>query len=362
MTPQEPVRHARSSTPAVALVAVVMLLGIIGGFWLSRKGHAPVATTVASTPGVLATPSPMALPGAQHASLSAPSTNVVWILVADRYLYRSTDRSATWQQRPLPPSSWPSPGAEISFVSDHEGWLKTGETPPTYPYCSAERIAIWHTIDAGSTWQQLVKQGSLAIPATSSSPYGIQGLRCKQRLSFADSNVGVLGTDDPNRAPIIYRTADGGQNWTPSDTLPDPPGFREAGGFTMRIGSIRSFGSTFVLTASDMVSVEYVFQSTDRGATWKYVSGNSETPLTTLVTPSTWIRLYPGDRQSAESFDAGNTWNIVSSDYPGSDYPGPVFADSLVGYANVGAGLLKTADGGFHWVPIVTPWTAKSTP
>jgi hypothetical protein len=336
-----------------------MVLGIIGGFWVSRQGHPPMATTLASTPGVLATPSPMPLPGAQHASLSAPSTNVVWVLVADQYLYRSTDRAATWQQRPLPPTSWPSPGAEISFVSDHEGWLKTGQTPPTYAYCSAEQIALWHTVDAGSTWQLLVKQGSLAVPPIT-SPNGIQSLRCKQRLSFADSNIGVLGTYDPNRAPIIYRTADGGLTWTPSDTLPDPPGFREAGGLTMRIGSVRSFGSTFVLTASDTVSVEYVFQSTDRGATWKYLSANSETPPTTLLTQSTWLRLYPG--QSAESFDAGNTWNMVSSDFPGSDYPGPVFADSLVGYANVGARILQTADGGSHWVQIAAPWTAKSTP
>jgi photosystem II stability/assembly factor-like uncharacterized protein len=365
VTPHERGPRTVHSTLSVAMLAVaVVVFALIAVLLLTRQAprSAPPIAKAPSTPGVLATPTPLTLPGAQHADVSAPSTNVVWVLVADRYLYRSIDRGETWVQSPLPPSRDPFSLPEISFVNDHEGWLKTGSVPVTFAYCSAERIAVWHTTNAGATWQMVVKQGSLdAAPATTPPSSGIQDPRCKVRLSFADSNRGFLGTWDSTRVPVIYSTKDGGQTWKVSDTLPDPPGFREAGGSTFQLESVRAFGSTLLASAYDGLGVEYVFKSTDGGVTWIYSSASS-LPHMTFVTASTWLHLFPGNGQSAETTDGGATWRVIPSDYPGSDYPGPVFADSSVGYANVGAGILRTVDGGRHWVTVDTPWTtAKPT-
>lgn len=370
-------RPSSNFLPAIAAVAaIVLVFATVGVLLLARQSRnqpppvagttpsaSPIATpspdsspTPAPTPtpvaGVVAgvlvkPPHPIALPAT--AQLSAPSTSVVWALMVDQYLYRSGDRGATWHQKPLPPnfmSGFPRP--EISFVSDQEGWLSTGGSPETQ--CNAEVVQIWHTTDAGSTWQSLGTKG-------------VSDSQCKGELSFVDSARGFLDGFDPNRPPVIYHTSDGGRTWAAGKALPDPPGFSsQGGGFTLQPGRVSAFGSTLLVSASMNNSagdVEYIFRSTDGGATWKYLAtAKDPNNQVDFVSALRWVELIaPG--QSTETTDAGASWHRYASDYSqaapiAADF---VFADSQVGYGTVRGEISRTVDGGLHWVQVKSPGT-----
>jgi photosystem II stability/assembly factor-like uncharacterized protein len=313
----------------------------------SRTPLTPQATPAAQpVAGVLVKPpKPIQMPS--MAELSAPSASVVWTIVDARYLYRSVDRGATWEQRPVPaPSQYFPP--EISFISDTEGWYSVSGEPSGD--CASEAIAIWHTTDAGLTWQPLGSNG-------------IAGAQCKQGLSFVDSNRGFLDAWDPNHPGVIYRTTDGGRTWAASSPLPNPPGAKTTciDCIATRSAIVRAFGSTLLVPAEQESGpgFEYVLRSNDGGATWvpaasaPDVGGN-----VTLVTAYRWLKLI-GPDQSIETTNGGSSWHRYASDY---SQAAPVaadfdFADSMVGYGTVRGQIYRTVDGGLHWTTIHTPGT-----
>jgi photosystem II stability/assembly factor-like uncharacterized protein len=342
-------RPVARTTPTIALVAAACLaIAMIGVLMLSRLSPQVTHGGPATTPGAKTTPSPIVLP--TYVQLSAPSGNVVWALVDYQHLWRSNDRGVTWEDMPLPglPSGYPRP--EITFVSDKEGWFTPGGSPETQ--CNGENIQIFHTTDAFATSQTI----------------GLKGIaysQCKGHPSFIDSNRGFLDAYDPNRAPVIYRTTDGGKTWAGSRPLADPPGFKTAGaGFNLQPGIVRAFGSTLLLPVSGLQepggSAEYVFQSTDGGATWTYLGrGKDPNNPIVFVTASRWLQLI-GPGQSFETKDSGLSWHLYPSDYSQAA-PVPadfVFADSSVGYGSVRGSITRTEDGGLHWTPIHTPGTS----
>jgi len=153
---------------------------------------------------------------------------------------------------------------EMSFVSGQEGWVtKGGLRPGSNGPCDAYPAWVWQTADAGATWRML--------PDT-----GIPDSRCKSGLSFVDSSHGFLGAWDPSHAPVIYRTSDGGQSWSASAPLPEPPAFKTVcvGCIGMQTGPVRAFGSTLLVSAwqPSGPSTQFVFRSTDGGATWDYAA------------------------------------------------------------------------------------------
>jgi photosystem II stability/assembly factor-like uncharacterized protein len=280
--------------------------------------------------------------------LSVSSNNAIWVLVDNHVLYRSTNRGTTWEQRPIPPGNFPRP--DISFVDDQQGWLATGGVPETQ--CNGAGTTVWHTVDGGKTWDQVVSVGP-----------GAMGYRqCKEGLSFVDPMHGFLGASDPNSRPTIYRTADGGYTWTAS-TLPDPPGFvTQAGGFTLNPGLVKAFGRMLLLSAWGMQDggpreTQYVFRSVDGGATWiPLVTVGQELNNIAFVTEWRWLRI-SNDGSALETTDAGKTWHAYSTNY--EDAAGVssvfVFGDSLIGYGTVRGGIRRTVDGGQHWSLIKTP-------
>lgn len=305
----------------------------------------PVATS--SAPGILVSPSPPITRPAE-AMLSAPSSNVVWVLVDNHVLYRSTNRGTTWEQRPIPPGNFPRP--DISFIDDQQGWLATGGVPETQ--CNGAGTTVWHTSDGGKTWEQVVS----VVP-------GASGYRqCKEGLSFVDPMHGFLGAADPNSRPTIYSTSDGGLTWA-ATTLDDPPGYVTLGaGDTLTPGLVKAFGTTLLMPAwgmqpSAQTEIEYIFRSLDRGATWTYLATTGPgIDSVTLVTESRWLKI-SNDGSALETTDAGKTWHSYRSDY--QDAAGVasafVFGDPLVGYGTVRGGIRRTIDGGAHWVSITTP-------
>jgi photosystem II stability/assembly factor-like uncharacterized protein len=337
---------------AIAMVAVVAItLGTVGVLLLSRNARHISHQGLASASRLASpAPSPTYIPMPSTAQLIAPSSSVVWALVAHSALFRSTDKGATWEEHSLPLQSAYSP--VLTFINDQEGWgLTMGESQ-----CN-DAGTIWHTTDGGSTWNNF----ALVAPKQHTDS-GIAYTQCKEHIYFIDSNHGFVTAWDDNHRPTIYRTGDGGKTWSGS-TLPDPPDFKTSpGGFTLRAATFKRFGSTLYVEAYGP-GRQYLFRSTDGGATWLWLTKVPSIYIA-MVTESRWLQLvWPG--QSMESTNSGQQWHPYESDFH-TDTPvgGPqiLFADSQVGYAEGRGALQRTLDGGLHWERIATPGTTLPAP
>ncbi len=310
----------------------------------TASGATPTLRTSASpTPGAGASGTPIPMP--TSARVAAAGDGVVWMLVAETRLFRSTDRGATWSERSRPPG-----GAqlEIAFVSERDGWAAQIGSPATQ--CQSQRVTVWRTSDGASTWQKL-------------DTTGVADAQCKERLAFVDTQHGFLDAYDPNSPPVIYRTADGGRTWAASARLPDPPGFISAqAGFTLRPGAVADFGGVLLLSAvgmSNRTEQRYVFRSVDGGATWTFVTSAPDARNELVfLTETRWLQITPPDA-SRETTDGGRSWHPFTTDYRQAAPVAPqiAFGDASTGYATVRGGLQRTTDGGAHWTPLRTPGT-----
>jgi len=312
---------------------------------------APVTATPSSTPTPRdATPSPAVpssaspIPLPNSAVLAAAGSGVVWMLVSFDHLFRSLDRGSTWIERSLP-SGRTSGG--IAFVDDRDGWLL--ERAPSSAQCQTQATTLWRTRDGAASWQKL-------------DAVGLTPAQCKSAVAFVDADHGYVSTWDDVGAPKIYRTVDGGQSWTPSSPLADPPGFVTGpGGKTLRPGTVADFGSALYADAIGFndASRFYVYRSTDRGATWSFASAAPVQGVgVTFVTPTRWIQVIT-PTASQETTNAGASWHAFASDYQQAAPVAPqiVFGDARTGYATVRAGLSRTTDGGAQWTALKTPGT-----
>jgi photosystem II stability/assembly factor-like uncharacterized protein len=291
--------------------------------------------------------------------LSVPSRDVVWAYVGGNLLFRSIDRGSTWEKRSAPPSN-PMERLSIvgfSFVDAQEGWSLMGSTRDAQ--CTGTKI--WHTKDGGATWQEVaVETWTPSYPPDSTK----RDSECREGLSFIDPLHGFVAASVPGIQTSMYRTIDGGKNWSGSP-LPDPPDFKTGSGFSLRAGLVKRFGSTLYVVASGLQggdARQYMFRSTDGGASWSWMTKIPPRNIV-MVTESRWLRLLvPG--QSMESINSGQQWHPYQSDFnTTTSVGGPqVFADSQVGYAEERGVAHRTADGGAHWERITNPGSGWSPP
>lgn len=294
-------------------------------------------------------PSPSSgIPMPTDAQLSAPSSNVVWALVAGQYLFRSSDQGRTWEQRNWAPYRGGGGPAVISFTDETNGWALFPGVPSTQ--CQQAGAQLWRTSDGAATWQPITY-----IDDASATPNGIAFDQCKEYMAFLDATHGFVAAHDTAHKPSVYRTSDGGATWVAS-TVPDPPGFvTSGGGNALRVVSIRGFGATAMLSAAGGDNL-YVFSSSDGGKTWTYIATVSDPSRVDLsiLAYNHWLIIQGG----LETTDAGKTWHAFATDY--SDAAGVastlVFADEKVGYGTVRGGVHSTIDGGAHWDLIKTSW------
>lgn len=165
-----------------ALMAVVLVLGLACG---APRPQAPAATAEPSS-----SPTPIFLPTTLR--LSAPSTDIVWALVAGTLLFESTDRGDTWQQRPLAEST----SAGLTFADD-----RANASPGAPIRVTATRWLVYgqpwqESTDAGRSWHPFASDYVTAAPVAPT-------------VVFADARVGYATVRGD-----LQRTEDGGVHWT----------------------------------------------------------------------------------------------------------------------------------------------------
>lgn len=285
------------------------------------------------------------VPMPNTAVLSAPSTAVVWALVANNELFRSTDKGRTWTQRLLPVAAGSTEAVLPTFVDDMTGFVLLPSLSDA-PGCGDQKAELWETPDGAATWHVVATAGEGQV-----WPQGLPFADCKDAMHFADSKHGWLATGSAVSAVRIWRTTDGGVTWQLA-ALNDPR-LIAIGGLPLRASALTSFGSTVLAFVAP-----YVFRSTDGGASWAYAAEVPSTSMTVgFVTTTRWIELVSPD-QSIETTDAGSSWHTSTIDYaqPEPSSPQIVFADANVGYATVRSEVQQTMDGGVHWEMIKTSW------
>jgi photosystem II stability/assembly factor-like uncharacterized protein len=354
-------------------------------------------------------------PAQENVWTSHGPTDVGWVndlAIADSVAYaatlngvfRSDDRGASWQQSGLT-GLWifqvaARPGAALVFAlasgtplgnfyasrDSGETWARVPEPEfvtvvgidperlSTVYAGSAGDSAIWKSTDAGATWHRV-----WAIPENS-SPLA---------LAFNSNAIYLLTYDH------LYKSVDGGVTWTdvrPPGAAPNSIAAGAAAGIVYAAGSggfcqsadsattwtcsttLTSYYESRILEVSGdspsnprilVSSIEGVFLSRDRGATWTRVAGGLESArLPALASDASGSLVLVGtDTQVFRSEDRGDSWTPsraglksvwISALALDPHDPSTVWAGGLGNYGS-GPGLFRSMNSGFSWSPAGGP-------
>ncbi|MDX2136419.1 MAG: YCF48-related protein [Saprospiraceae bacterium] len=259
------------------------------------------------------------------------------------YVFRTTNGGQSWSADTVPLGAAPFI-ANICGIDGQTAWLTGYDFAILY-------MQLLQTTDGGKTWTEKLLDG-----------FKIPGWSYINNVYFWDAQNGIVCGDpaplDPDTVPFyeIYRTSDGGQNWTrvPKSALAAPlPGDFGLGNCYAAVGDHFWFG-----TVQGML-----YHSPDRGATWQtYTTGMPSTGILSFADSLNGIcGNNLGGRESIvwRTVDGGKTWKDVSpaGDYnlssaaiiPGSRYFLVTTMDSI---ADGPFRTLISKDGGNTWQQI----------
>lgn len=232
----------------------------------------------------------------------------------------TTDGGRTWH--------WTMPrgccGA-VSFLNPEHGWFLGPRK-------------VMETTDGGAKWKAIARE-----PFTGGMP------------TFVDSErgVAVVGKGE------LYRTRDGGRRWSRA-RLP---------GHASALPNVTAFGQRLVVPAEVVGpprSRLVVYVSDDGGATWRGrpaagwvpLVGDADAQEFSAASPTIWYATRW--HELAVTRNAGRTWTPVKvADFPARWTMSAIdFTSPLVGWAVFQRAsppdrsvLMRTTDGGVHWVP-----------
>ncbi len=292
-------------------------------------------------------------------------------------MQRSNDGGQTWETAGNAFEYDGDPGTHLWYDGTPHPWefkriwhLEPSLTDADTVYAGAEDAALFRSVDAGQTWQELPGLRSCSGPQWAPGAGGM----CLHTI--------LLDPSDPERIYIAissagaFRTEDGGATFKPinkglkSEYIPDPDA--EVGHCVHRIAMHPSRPKTLF-----MQKHWDVMRSDDGGDSWFEVSGNLPTdfgfpidvhahePDTIYVVPiKSDSEHFPldGKLRVYRSRTGGNEWEPLTDGLPQSNCYVNVLRDAMavdqldscgVYFGTTGGQVYASADGGDHWTAIV---------
>jgi photosystem II stability/assembly factor-like uncharacterized protein len=292
-------------------------------------------------------------------------------------MQRSDDGGTTWEPIGNKFEYATVPGTHQWYDGTPHPWefkrvwhIEPSLTDQDTVYAGVEDAALFRTVDAGKSWQEM--PGLREHGSGSRWQPGAGGL-CLHTI--------VLDPSNPQRMFIAisaagaFRTDDGGNSWTPinqglrSPHIPDPTA--EVGHCVHRIAMHRSRPQTLF-----MQKHWDVMRTDDAGDSWREVSGNLPTdfgfpidvhahePETIYVVPiKSDSEHYPPDGKLRvyRSRSGGNEWEALTNGLPQRDCYVNVLRDAMavdsldscgVYFGTTGGQVYASPDGGDHWSAI----------
>ncbi len=288
-------------------------------------------------------------------SLSAVDENIVWAVawnpsLAAAYDFTVTlDGGSVWNAGTLPDLGAYYPG-QIHAMDGQTAWALMISTP------QQDHIKILKTTDGGANWQDQPGEFNTAGFA----------FAC---VHFFNANEGIgfgsPGTGDPAVDSLrIYRTVNGGDNWTriPANTLPAPAA--DEGQWVFGDNRYEARGDTLWFCTR----AGRVFRTTDKGAIWQAFStgltGSVSFPGAASIAFENSLRgivtSYSPSRV-ARTDDGGETWTslTIPTSPPAGDIeyvPGTASTYFVnkghLNTSNTTSAYLVTHDSGDTWEPV----------
>lgn len=215
-----------------------------------------------------------------------------WVAMDSLVFTKTSDGGETWTGGTIPMGEEPY-ASNICPINADTAWA-TGVDIDYVSY-------IMRTGDGGQTWQRQFEDGF----STASSYINF--------VHFWDAQNGIAIGDpaesdnDPEPFFEIYKTSDGGQNWTRVGSDQIPAMLPDEFGFG---GNYCTFGDHIWFSTFDFVTYNWlrIFHSTDRGATWTASDAQVSAPSFADTLHGVG-RAYAGpDYTLRYTVDGGETW------------------------------------------------------
>ncbi len=260
-------------------------------------------------------------------------------------IWKSTDAGETWQHIGLDSSRhigaiWVDPkNADVVFVA------ALGHT-----YAPNEERGVFKTTDGGKTWRKVLykddKTGAIDVTFARDNPQIGFATLWYHYVTPDNPFAGLMGTGGAG----IYKTADGGENWTPV-TIPEL-----ANAHLGRMGvTVSPNGQRVFLIVSERMRGG-LYRSDDGGATWKRttqdprVQGNGYFSRVFLDPHNSDI-VYVAQTSLYRSTDGGVTFESYKGAPGGDDnhalWIDPTNSDYMIMGSDQGATV--SMDGGKSW-------------
>jgi photosystem II stability/assembly factor-like uncharacterized protein len=289
--------------------------------------------------------------GVQHFALDA---NYAWVQIPDYdnfpnsgFLYRTQDGGLTWRMSPTPFS-----GGDLEFLNENDGWMLADLGVGA----GSNAVAVYRTTDGGADWTLAYTNDPNQAKAGDSLPLG--GLKS----GIAPLNMQTAFVYGVTYAPgtaYLYRTDDGGKNWSQVTSLSLPDGAENA---QLSIDQLEFLTPNDALMTMRVASEESnlaVYTSNDAGDTWSLTPTLIPNGGSADFLSATEAVIYNGE-QFYVTRDAARTWDTNSPDV--------VFGDTFarMDLVNLSSGwvltldpstnqssLYRTTDGGSTWLPVL---------
>jgi photosystem II stability/assembly factor-like uncharacterized protein len=235
-------------------------------------------------------------------------------------IFRTTDGGSNWQASNLGHSDDPFRVYDLFFVTPEEGWA-TGRRDMADIFWNG--IFIVHTSDGGATWDDQIGMGGQHM---GSSP--------GQKVWFVDTQRGWVQQGSSS----LWRTTDGGQQWTRLWPTGMPTTLLRF------INATTGFGVTLPPSSGPEL-----MRTSDGGETWYGVGLVPDWANVLWVDDGGVVFWAVGaGGKIGRSPNAGVTWTPIASPTTNT-LSHLTFVDSLNGWAAGEAGtVLRTTDGGWN--------------